>query len=108
MSNGSHDAGPIPPDNLRCTHRHKDAEDSPTSINPDPHCPGRCRLLAGHPHLGERAPVLAALGPEATPYLDSEAVSYQGVWEYNPGICCKCEKCGKWVKDWGTPKTVTD
>jgi hypothetical protein len=47
---------------------------------------------------------LAALGEEAGTYLDSEAVLYTGIWEYNPGICCKCEICGKWVKDWGIPK----
>jgi len=107
MSNGSHGAGPIPPNDLRCTHIHKDADDLPTSINPDKQCDGRCRLLAGHPHLGERAPVLAAVGAGAETYLDSEASLYQGVWEYNPGLCCKCEKCGRWVRDWGIPDTTT-
>jgi hypothetical protein len=101
MSNGSHDAGAIPPDALRCPNIHSTAADLPTSINPNPHCPGRCRLLKGHPHPGGRTKALDSLGAAAAGALGSEASEFLGVWEYNPGRCCKCEICHRWVRDWG-------
>ena len=100
MSNGSPGAGSIPPPALRCPHMHKDAKPSPTSINPDPNCTGQCRLLKGHPHTGMRSHVLALLGDQAGAYLDSEVKEFTGVWEYSPGVCCKCDTCHRWVRDW--------
>ena len=102
MSHGSPGAGPIPPA-LRCSHIHKTAKVLPSSINPDPHCDGQCTLLTGHPHTGAPAHVLALLGAEAEPYLGPEVLEFKGVWEYDPGACCKCEKCHRWVRDWAIP-----
>jgi hypothetical protein len=101
MPNTPHRAGQVPPPALRCSHIHNTAKVAPTSINPDPECDGQCRLLTGHPHAGARDHVVALLGAEAGPYLDQEVSEFKGAWEYNPGACCKCQKCGKWVRDWG-------
>ena len=103
MSNGSHGAVAIPPDALRCPHIHNTAADKPTSINPDPSCKGRCRLLKGHPHPGAGTQETAALAAEAARSLVNEGVAFVNVWQYNPGGCCLCAKCGKWVKDWILP-----
>jgi hypothetical protein len=101
MSNGSPGAGQVPPPALRCSHIHNTAKVAPTSINPDPECDGQCMLLTGHPHTGAREHVLALLGQQAGPYLAQEVSEFTGVWEYDPGACCKCSKCLRWVRDWG-------
>jgi hypothetical protein len=105
MSNGSPYAVAIPPDALRCPHIHNTAAVAPTSINPDPNCRGRCRLVKGHPHPGVGTHASSAVVAESALYLVNEGVEFLGVWQYNPGGCCLCEVCGKWVKDWilGSP-----
>jgi hypothetical protein len=105
MSNGSDDSVRPAPPALRCPHVHNEAEDTDTSINPDPSCDGRCIFVVGHPHPGDGTTAIAAqVG--ATKYLIEESLAYQGIWQYAGG-CCKCEKCHKWVKDWGVPETAT-
>lgn len=102
MSNGSPGAAPIPPDALRCPHIHNTAANARTSINPNPRCKGRCKLVKGHPHPGGTAQTLKTLGAAARPFLVEEAMAFLGVWEYNGG-CCLCEVCLYWVKDWALP-----
>jgi|HubBroStandDraft_6_1064221.scaffolds.fasta_scaffold01180_14 hypothetical protein len=99
MPNGSRDAVKSPPPSLRCPHRHYQAEDKPTSINPDPTCRGRCIFVAGHPHPAPTTQLTAALAG-ATQLLTDESTVYGSVWEYAGG-CCKCGICHRWVKDWG-------
>ena len=100
MPTGSPDTVQPPPSSLRCPHIHNTALDKPTSINPNPKCDGRCIFVAGHPHPGA-ATLATATIEGATQYLIAESVAFAGTWQYTPGGCCKCEKCHKWVKDWG-------
>lgn len=88
MSDGPHAAAGLPPDTLRCPHEHWQAEDKPTTRNPDPNCRGRCVFYRGHPHApGHR-----------------DAARYRAAPEYQEG-CCLCDTCHKWVKDWIQPRT---
>ena len=85
MSEGPHAAAVRPPDAERCPHYHWQAENKPSSKNPNPDCHGRCVFYAGHPHPhgGNRDPL-----------------EYQSAPEYNDNRRL-CEVCSLWVRDWG-------